>query len=157
MKISRKIDDAVGATGVHLIGGIWGQLAVGLFADAPTGPKGLLLGGGPFQLIVQAISAISLSVWAAVVTVIILFIVNQIIPIRLEPEHELLGCDLSEHYLNESSNEMQKSLSTIDRIIHVTTPIAKRFAGSTESRSNREMDDFGRRKAFHTNHGYEEH
>lgn len=100
----------------------------------------------------------SLSVWAAVVTVIILFIVNKIIPIRLDPEDELLGCDSSEHHLDEnSSNEVQKSLSTIDRIIHVTTPIAKRFAGSTESRSNREMDDFGRRKAFHTNHGYEEH
>lgn len=156
---SRRVDDAVGATAVHLVNGIWGQISVGLFADGPTGPKGLLLGGGTYQLTVQAISALCLTVWAATTTLIILFVVNKMTRIRLNPEDEKLGCDLAEHYLGKANgNELQKSMSTLDKIIHITTPIAQRLAGSTDDRNDRgqrENDDFGRRKPYHANQGFE--
>lgn len=137
--------------------GIWGQLSVGLFADPQTGPKGILLGGGPYQLVVQAISSISLTIWAMCATLTILWIVDHVLPIRLSPEDEKKGCDLTEHYFGERlGNEVQKSLSTIDKIINITTPITQRFTGSTEERSQRELDNFGRRKPFHSNRAFEE-
>lgn len=136
--------------------GIWGQISVGLFADPPTGTKGLFLGGGVYQLAVQAISSVSLTIWAACATLTILWIVDHLMPIRLRPEDEQKGCDLTEHYLGESyGNEVQKSLSTLDKIIHITTPIAQRFNGSTDERNQRELDNFGRRKPFHTNQAFE--
>jgi Ammonium Transporter Family len=138
------------------VGGIWGQLSVGLFADPPTGPKGIFLGGGPNQLIVQAISAISLTIWAAVATLLILWIVNNIIPVRLSPEDEIKGCDLAEHYMGENpGSEVQRSMTTLDKIIHITTPIAQRFTGPIEDRNQRDSDSFGRRKPFHSNQGFE--
>lgn len=95
--------------------------------------------------------------WAGVATLSILAVVNFIMPIRLSPEEETQGCDITEHHLKViTGTELQKSLSTIDRILTVSTPIAMRFAGPTEMKNTREIDDFGRRKGFHTNRGYEE-
>lgn len=150
------MDDAVGVTAVHLVNGIWGQISVGLFADPIVGPKGLFIGGNPFQLVVQAISAVSLTIWAGSVTLMILWIVDHIIPIRLSPEDEILGCDLSEHYLGKaySCEVSQNKLSAIDRIISISTPIARRFSGPIDER-NRDADSFGRRKPFHTNQAFE--
>lgn len=132
----RKVDDAVGATSVHLVNGIWGQLSVGLFADPLTGAKGIFLGGGPFQLIVQAISSIVLTVWAGLMTVAILFVINKIIKIRLDPEDELKGCDLSEHFQGES--------------------FAKSYEISSPQEHTAENDgSFDRYKPFHVNQAFE--
>lgn len=146
----------MGCTAVHLVGGIWGQLAVGFFADPPTGPKGLFLGGGPNQLIVQAISSASLTIWAVVSTLLILMLVNSIIPIRLSREDEIRGCDLAEHNIGEGSgNELQKSMATFNKIIQITTPIMQRFAGNVDERNQRNGENVGRRKPFHANEGFD--
>jgi hypothetical protein len=151
----RRVDDAVGCTAVHLAGGIWGQLSVGLFADPPTGPKGLLLGGGPNQLIVQAISCVSLTIWAAISTLLILWFVNSIIPIRLSPEDEKKGCDLVEHNIGQSEeSDLQKSSSTLNKIIEITTPITQRFNRSNE-RNQSGGENSGRRRIYHDNDGFE--
>jgi Ammonium Transporter Family len=140
---------------VHLVSGIWGQLAVGLFADVLNGPKGLFLGGGLYQLVVQAISAISLTLWAMSATTIIIWTVNKIVPIRMDPEDEKKGCDLTQHYWGENySTELQKSMSTLNKIITITTPIAQRLAGSSD---HRDADNFGRRKPFYRNNAFEHH
>lgn len=137
------------ATGVHFIGGSWGHLSVGLFADASTGPKGLFLGGGYFQLIVQAISVISVTIWSAVATLAILAFVDHMIPIRLDPEDEMQGCDITEHHSFETSGtEMQKSMSTFDSTFTVSTPVVRRFSGPTGIIQSHEIDDHGRRKVF---------
>lgn len=129
---------------------------MGLFADPPSGSKGIFLGGGTYQLIVQAISAVSLTIWASTATLFILFIVNRIILIRLDPEDEKKGCDLSEHSLGESyGNEVLRSMTTLDKIIHISTPIAQRLAHSTEERNRRHTDSFGRRKPFHSNEAFD--
>lgn len=134
------------------MGGIWGQLSVGLFADPLTGPKGIFLGGGPFQLVVQLISSISLSIWAATVTLGILWIVNKIIPIRLDLEEELKGCDEIEHDIMPLFYESQ---IPFERIVNASSPKAQRFAGSLEDKNHRELEDFERRRSFHTNLGYQ--
>jgi Ammonium Transporter Family len=152
LKNFRKIDDAVGATAVHLVGGIWGQLSVGLFADPPTGPKGIFLGGGPNQLIVQAIAAVSIAVWSAVAHLLIFLLVDNIIPIRLSEEDEIKGCDLTEHYSSENScTELQKPMTTLDKVMHITTPIAQRFTGTIENRNQRGNSN----QSFKVNNGYE--
>lgn len=152
---NRKIDDAVGAVATHLVGGIWGQLSVGLFADPPTGPKGIFLGGKPYLLIVQAISSLSLTVWAATAMLLIMYVVNSMVQIRLDPEDEIKGCDLTEHYVSKHhSTETQKPSVTLDKIINITTPIAQRFVGSIENRNRLDFDKF-RNKNFHINEGFE--
>lgn len=152
----RKIDDACGATALHLVSGIWGQLSVGFFADPPTGPKGLFLGGGPNQLIVQTISCISITLWAAAAMLILLWFVDNIIKIRLSPEDELLGCDLSEHYLGENyCTEIQKPTSRLEHIISFSTPIAQRFAGSVDNKNRRNSECLNRHRNSYINEGYE--
>lgn len=102
IEFDRKVDDAAGATAVHLVNGIWGQLSVGLFADSPTELKGIFLGGGPYQLLVQAISSVFLTVWSMVSTLLILFVINKIIKIRLDEDAERTGCDSLLHFQGEN-------------------------------------------------------
>ena len=98
-----KIDDPVGAIGVHLGGGIIGTLAVGLFSEGPgalyaEGPaKGLLLGGGASQLITQCIGIVTVGATAFVVTSALWYLVKAICGLRVTVEEETKGLDTSEH------------------------------------------------------------
>lgn len=148
---SRKIDDAVGTTAVHFVNGIWGQVSVGLFADPRVGRKGLFINGDTYQLIVQTTSAVSLTVWASFATLIIIWLVDQILPIRLDPEDEKLGCDAVELYQGEEySSELEKPKSNLDRIITIAAPIARRFSDEHRARST---EGFGQRRTY-TNSGF---
>lgn len=86
------IDDPVGATSVHLVNGIWGTLAVGLFnTDA-----GLLYGGGTNQLIVQLIGIGAVGAFTVAASVIFWGITKAIVGMRVSPEEEYMGLDQSE-------------------------------------------------------------
>lgn len=81
---------------------MWGVIAVGLFAEAvPLGTtnmrSGLFLGGGWYLLGVQALTVLLLAVWGIVSTFLMLFTLNQVIPVRMHPQEEAIGADLSEH------------------------------------------------------------
>jgi Amt family ammonium transporter len=99
----RKLDDPVGALSVHLANGVFGTLAVGLFADPTVCPaasvvkKGLLLGGGTAQLTPQ-LTGIGLS---AVITfglsLVFWYIIKATLGIRVSPEEEMEGLDIGEH------------------------------------------------------------
>jgi hypothetical protein len=103
------------------------------------------LGGGPFQLIVQAISAICLTIWACIATLVILWFVNATCKIRLSPEDEIKGCDSVEHLVNDIEEP-----KNFDKII-----VNRKFSGLTENEIiPRQFENFGRRKTFHVNHGY---
>jgi Amt family ammonium transporter len=92
------VDDPVGAVSVHLTNGIFGTLAVGIWANAPSdGVVGLLHGGGFTQLGIQFIGVISVGAWAALMSLILFFLIKAITGLRVSPKEELVGLDLSEH------------------------------------------------------------
>lgn len=87
------VDDPVGAIAVHGVNGLWGILAVGLFAE-----KGGLFYGGGFHLLgVQLLGVVAVSVWAFMMTYIIFSILKKTVGIRVTPEEEIDGLDISEH------------------------------------------------------------
>jgi Amt family ammonium transporter len=92
-------DDSLDVVGVHLVGGLWGTLAIGLLAtaDAPAGVDGLLYGGGLDQLWRQAVGAIAVAVTSFVLTYIIGLLLQKTIGFRVSQEDEMSGVDGSEH------------------------------------------------------------
>lgn len=99
------IDDPVGAVSVHGINGVWGLLSVGLFADGTYGlyttdaPRiiGLFYGGGLGQLAAQAIGAVACVAWAFLLGYATFKIMDKVMGIRVSPQEELQGLDISEH------------------------------------------------------------
>lgn len=109
---SIKIDDPVGATSVHLVCGIWGTLAVGLF----DGEAGLFFGGGATQLIAQIIGIIAIGLFTVVVTSVLWVIIKSIIGLRVTSEEELKGLDIGEHGM-EAYSGFLKDTSDMGGII----------------------------------------
>ena len=105
-----RIDDPVGAVAVHCINGIWGTIAVGLFAT-PSAPgysiadangvqmAGLFYGGGFKLLGIQLLGFVTVAGWTAVTITIAFFIIKAIIGLRVSREEELTGLDATEHGL----------------------------------------------------------
>ena len=96
------IDDPVGAVSVHGTCGIWGVLAIGLFSrydDAFLGrdDAGLFYGGGLDQLSVQAVMVVIIIAWTAVTAGIAFAIIKKTTGLRVAPEEEIAGLDVSEH------------------------------------------------------------
>jgi Amt family ammonium transporter len=105
-----QIDDPVGATSVHLVCGVWGTLAVGLFSIGPnivlrggtplytTGPAaGLLFGGGFTQLMPQIIGILSVGGITVLLSTIFWLVLKSTLGIRVTPEEEMEGLDIAEH------------------------------------------------------------
>ncbi len=95
------LDDPVGALSVHLLNGIWGTLAVGLFASKDLMPStaagyGLFMGGGPAQFIVQLIGVIAVGVFSFVGSIILWLIVKAVFGLRVSREEEMAGLDITE-------------------------------------------------------------
>ena len=90
-----KIDDPVGAVSVHMVNGMWGTLAVGLFSNGGDGvAPGLFYGGGFTQLGVQALGIVSVAAYV----LIVMFIVFKI-GLRVPAQIEIDGLDMHEHGL----------------------------------------------------------
>ncbi len=103
-----KIDDPVGAISVHLVCGVWGTLAVGLFAEGPGGAlnlyeeglgpvRGLILGGGFSQLWSQLVGVISVGGITVLLTTIFWVVLKATLGIRVTREEEFEGLDIGEH------------------------------------------------------------
>jgi ammonium transporter, Amt family len=104
-----RIDDPIGAVPVHMIGGIWGTLSLGLFATGtygfptPTGADtsivitGLFYGGGAGQLIAQAIGSASVTSTTLAVAFILMYAVKLTGTLRVSTAGEIQGLDLHEH------------------------------------------------------------
>ena len=92
-------DDSLDVVGVHLVGGLLGTLAIGLFADpaSPAAVAGLFYGGGVDQLLRQAIGAFAVLAYSFVVTLIIGAILNKTLGFRVSRVAENNGIDLAEH------------------------------------------------------------
>lgn len=95
-----KIDDPVGAISVHGINGLWGTIAVGLFAsDRACAGQGLFYGGGFKLLGTQILGAAAIIVWALVLGAILFGVLKKAGILRAKPEEELKGLDATEHGL----------------------------------------------------------
>ena len=97
-----KIDDPVGAFAVHGACGIWGTLAIGLFArydDAFLGREdaGLFYGGGIEQLIMQAVLVVIVAAWTVATCFVLFSVLKSVMGLRVSAEEEMAGLDVSEH------------------------------------------------------------
>ncbi|HYO89507.1 MAG TPA: ammonium transporter [Candidatus Limnocylindrales bacterium] len=98
-----KIDDAVGAFAVHGGAGIFGVLAVGLFAESSltvgpmAGQSGLLLGGGTTMLGVQALGSLSTIAWVGVTSLLMFGMLKAINRLRVNKKADEIGIDVYEH------------------------------------------------------------
>jgi Amt family ammonium transporter len=94
-----KIDDPVGAVPVHLMAGVWGTLAVGLFASIPgnTGTTGLFFGGGATLLISQFVGVLAVGVWTTALAGAMFLAIKATIGLRVSKEEEEAGLDISKH------------------------------------------------------------
>ena len=92
-----KIDDAIGASSVHGVVGVWGTIVIGLWGIDAEGPIGLLNGAGPDQLISQVIGALAYSIWAAFFAFIFFWLLKKYIGLRVTKEEEIEGLDIAEH------------------------------------------------------------
>ncbi len=96
------VDDPVGAVAVHMMNGIWGTIAVGLFAtsSAPGSEiDGLFYGGCFEQLGLQLLGVVTVGAWAAVCITITFMVVKATVGLRVTEEEEIIGLDATEHGL----------------------------------------------------------
>ena len=129
------IDDPVGAVGVHMANGIWGTIAVGLLAnpDAPAGLRGLFYTGDFKQTGIQLLGFVSVAAYAAVMMVITFAVIKKVHGLRVTPEEEIKGLDITEHGLPSAyadfapSVEKYADYGPVDDIVAVTgtTPVAE--------------------------------
>lgn len=120
------IDDPVGAVGVHMVNGIWGTIAVGLFATG-TGEgafvdgsyyAGLFYGGGFKLLGIQLMGIACIVVYAAICMTIVFQVIKHTIGLRTSAEDEIMGMDMAEHGLASAYADF--------------LPTAPSFAGESE-------------------------
>jgi Amt family ammonium transporter len=103
-------DDSLDVVGVHLVGGIWGSLSVGLFGTHVVnsiGIDGILYGGGTDLLVKQALGVGMVAGYSFIVTLIIGYAIEKTIGFRVSREVEIEGIDLKEHA--ESAYELASS------------------------------------------------
>ena len=97
------IDDPVGAVAVHCCNGIWGTIAVGLFAttSAPGNDQlaGLFYGGGIKLLGLQLLGVLAVAAWTAVTITLTFLVIKAIVGLRVSEEEEIVGLDATEHGL----------------------------------------------------------
>ena len=95
-----KIDDPVGAVSVHMVNGMWGTIAVGLFSNGGDGVGvGLFYGGEFRQLGVQVLGIISVAAYVLIVMFIVFKIIDRTVGLRVPAQVEIDGLDMHEHGL----------------------------------------------------------
>jgi ammonium transporter, Amt family len=110
------IDDPVGATAVHLVSGIWGTLAVGLFSQgklfgAVSAPKnGLFWGGGFEQIGIQAMGLVSIVITALLASYGFWYILKSTLGLRVSRKSESVGLDTNEHSMEAYPDFFKKEL-----------------------------------------------
>ncbi|GAB6899005.1 ammonium transporter [Kineosporia succinea] len=103
-------DDSLDVVGVHLVGGLLGTVLIGLFgtADAPSGKAGLFYGGGFGLLGTQIVAAVAVLAYSFVVTGLIALALARTVGLRIAPEDEATGIDLTQHA--ESAYDLEGQL-----------------------------------------------
>ena len=99
LKFRLGYDDSLDVVGVHLVGGLWGTIAIGFFATdaAPAAVKGLFYGGGVDQLWRQVVGALAVLVTSFVLSYVIGLLLHRTMGFRISEEAEISGIDSAEH------------------------------------------------------------
>ena len=99
LKYKLNYDDSLDVVGVHLVGGLWGTLAIGFLATeaAPAGVNGLFYGGGVDQLWRQAVGAFAVLFFSFLLTLGIGFLLQKTIGFRVTEDDEMRGIDEVQH------------------------------------------------------------
>ncbi len=111
-----RVDDPVGAVAVHMFNGIWGTLAVGLFAtkSAPGNDLVGLFYGGGFELLgKQALGVLTVGAWTAITMTIVFFAIKATVGLRASRQEEIIGLDTTEHGLVSSYADFAPAVSAI--------------------------------------------
>ena len=147
------IDDPVGAVAVHMMNGIWGTLAVGLFAtkSAPgyatavangvIKGEGLFYGGGFTQLGLQLLGFVSVGAWAFITMIIVFLAIKKTIGLRASEQEEIIGLDVTEHGLVSSyadfapaMNESKDDAKSVQKVSVEQAVEVQSFTANTESK-----------------------
>ena len=98
-----KIDDPVGAIGVHFLCGASGTLLVGLFSDeSGTVSPGLFYGGGFSLLGIEALGVVTVCLWVGITMTIVFQVIKHTVGLRVSEEEEIAGLDIKEHNIASS-------------------------------------------------------
>ena len=100
LKYVFNFDDSLDVVGLHLVGGLWGCLSIGLFGSSAInslGLDGIFYGGGTALLGKQALGVFSVMAYSFIATLIIGFIIDKTIGFRVTPEAEIAGIDYDQH------------------------------------------------------------
>ena len=122
-----KIDDPVGAISVHMVNGIWGTIAVGLFSDGGNGvAPGLFYGGGFGQLGIQLLGIVSVAAYVLIVMFIVFKLIDKAVGLRVSKEVEIDGLDMHEHGLASAYSGFAISdVSALDMEINENTDLGE--------------------------------
>jgi Amt family ammonium transporter len=96
-RLKKGLDESLDAWAVHGMGGLWGAIATGIFATAAIGGYSGLIEGNVHQFIANVIGALSALVYAFVVTLILAYVIDKTIGLRVSEEEEYVGLDISQH------------------------------------------------------------
>jgi ammonium transporter, Amt family len=128
-------DDSLDVVGVHLVGGLWGTLAIGLFQTSyvnDVGVNGLLYGGDASQLGKQAVGAFAVLAYSLIATLVIGFLIKITIGWRVDAEAEATGIDEAEHA--ESAYEFSGVRSGASPISRAADALATRVPARSTSK-----------------------
>ncbi|MDQ1280353.1 MAG: ammonium transporter, Amt family [Thermoproteota archaeon] len=92
-----RIDDTLDVFACHGISGIWGSLATGIFAVATINGVNGLLYGNASQLLIQLVAVVAVAAFAFIGSYLLLKLVNMFSPLRVSPEEEEKGLDITQH------------------------------------------------------------
>jgi Amt family ammonium transporter len=111
-----KVDDPVGAIGVHGVCGAVGTLLVGVFSDGSgtDGALGLVFGGDASLLTVQAIGVGAVIAWVAVAMTVVFWLIKVTVGLRVSREDEIKGLDITEHGLVSSYADFMPTVEYIE-------------------------------------------
>ncbi len=114
-----KIDDPVGAVGVHCINGALGTLLTGLFAAVPMAEgnpdfTGLLYGGNFEFFGVQLLGIVCIIAWVAVTMIVVFEIIKHTVGLRVSPHEEVVGLDIEEHGIESSYADFMPTHTVVE-------------------------------------------
>ncbi len=124
-----RVDDPVGAVGVHGLNGAMGTIMVGVLAT----DGGLLYGGGFKMLGVQVIGVLAVAAWVAVAMSVVFFIIKKTVGLRVSAAEEIAGLDIEEHGLVSSYADFMPSIPA--------SPALDVFSGASSEHVNVSIDE----------------